>query len=187
MGLPLMTVKDLCENICVYTKWYDDLSRQALTGSELTARLMSLTWTSSGLHFPKSFTSTVGASTGTLSPQSSPDMAKVWEKKGIPYSRKLSRIKTFANFAVLWLFVKVFSTKLLGVVSFGTEKASNPRKFSLKSFLLYGSLTPRLNLQNVSGQLPISLYSNILEYWCIAFYHIMFHTACQQSANMDND
>ena len=46
----------------------------------------------------------------------------------LPYSGKLSREKTFANFAVLWLSVKVFSTKLGGVVSFGIAKASNPRK-----------------------------------------------------------
>ena len=35
------------------------------------------------------------------------------------------------NFAVLWLFTKVFSTKFGGMASFGTAKASNPRKFSL--------------------------------------------------------
>jgi len=29
----------------------------------------------------------------------------------VPYSGKLSREKTFANFAVLWLYAKVFSTK----------------------------------------------------------------------------
>ena len=68
------------------------LSRQTLSGMslKLTARLMSLTWTSSGLHFPKSFTSTVGASTGTLSPQSSPDMAVVWwENRGSLIHRQL--------------------------------------------------------------------------------------------------
>ena len=32
---------------------------------------------------------------------------------GIPYSRKLSREKTFANFAVLWLYTKVFSVKIV--------------------------------------------------------------------------
>ena len=48
----------------------------------------------------------------------------------IPYSRKLSREKTFANFTVLWLFAKVFSTKFGGVVSFGAAQANNPRKFS---------------------------------------------------------
>ena len=40
------------------------------------------------------------------------------------YSWKLSREKTFA---VLWLFVKVFSGS---VASSGAAKASNPRKFS---------------------------------------------------------
>ena len=44
----------------------------------------------------------------------------------IPYSGKLSREKTFANFAVLWLFMKVFSTKFWGVLSFGAAKTSNP-------------------------------------------------------------
>ena len=47
----------------------------------------------------------------------------------IPYSGKLSKGETFANFAVLWLFAKVFSAKSWGVASFGTAKASNPRKF----------------------------------------------------------
>ena len=36
-------------------------------------------------------------------------------KYNIPYSGKLSREKTFANFTVLWLFVKVFSAKFGGV------------------------------------------------------------------------
>ena len=48
----------------------------------------------------------------------------------IPYSGKLSREKTFANFAVLWPFTKVFSAKSGGVASFGAAQASNPRKFS---------------------------------------------------------
>ena len=38
----------------------------------------------------------------------------------------------FTNFAVLGLFAKVFSAKFGGVVSFGTVKASNPQKFSLR-------------------------------------------------------
>ena len=67
--------------------------------------------------------------------------------------RKLSREKTFANFMVVWLFVKVFSAKFWGMVSFGAAKASNPQnffakivfltnlqKFSLESFPLYGIL-----------------------------------------------
>ena len=62
----------------------------------------------------------------------------------MPYSGKLSREKTFANFVVLWPFVKVFSAKFGGVASFGAAKVSNLRKFSprklyfspiLKSFL----------------------------------------------------
>ena len=46
----------------------------------------------------------------------------------IPYSEKVSREKTLANFKVLWLFVKVFSTKFGGVVSFGS---TSEQKFSL--------------------------------------------------------
>ena len=45
---------------------------------------------------------------------------------GIPYSRKLLREKTFANFVVLWLFAKIFSAKFGGVASFGATQASNP-------------------------------------------------------------
>ena len=41
------------------------------------------------------------------------------------YSGKLWREKTFVNFTVLWLFVKVLSAKFGGVVSFGsTSKQS---------------------------------------------------------------
>ena len=45
-----------------------------------------------------------------------------------PYrsSGKLSREKTFANFVLLWLFMKVFFTKFRGVASFGTAKVGNP-------------------------------------------------------------
>ena len=43
----------------------------------------------------------------------------------LPYSGKLSREKTFVNFAVLWLFAKVFSAKFGDVLSFGVAKASN--------------------------------------------------------------
>ena len=52
--------------------------------------------------------------------------------ESIPYSGKLSREKTFVNFAVLWLFAKVFSAKFGGMASIGTVKASNLRKFSLR-------------------------------------------------------
>jgi len=40
----------------------------------------------------------------------------------VPYSGKLSREKTFANFTVLWLYAKVFSTKFGGVASFALQK-----------------------------------------------------------------
>ena len=44
----------------------------------------------------------------------------------LSYSGKLSREKTFADFAVLWPFAKVLSAKFGGVASFGAAKASNP-------------------------------------------------------------
>ena len=45
------------------------------------------------------------------------------EKDNLPYSGKLSREKTCANFEVLWLFAEVFSVKFRGVASFsGTSK-----------------------------------------------------------------
>ena len=50
--------------------------------------------------------------------------------KELTTSGKLSREKTFANFAVLWLFAKVFSAKFWGPGVLGAAQASNPRKFS---------------------------------------------------------
>ena len=41
------------------------------------------------------------------------------------YTGKLSREKTFANFAVLWLFTKVCSAKFGSVASFSAAQASN--------------------------------------------------------------
>ena len=49
---------------------------------------------------------------------------------GLLYSGKVSREKTFVNFAVLWLFTKVFFTKFGSVASFDVAKASNLLKFS---------------------------------------------------------
>ena len=46
------------------------------------------------------------------------------------YSGKLLREKTFANFAVLWMFAKVFSVKYGSVAFFGAAQASNLQKFS---------------------------------------------------------
>ena len=40
-------------------------------------------------------------------------------------SGKLSREKTFVDFAVLWLFANVFSVKSGGMASFGMAQASN--------------------------------------------------------------
>ena len=63
--------------------------------------------------------------------------------RDIPYSGKLSREKTFANFMVLWLYTNVFSAKFgtlhprvfsMNIISF-----TNLRKFfSLESLPLYG-------------------------------------------------
>ena len=50
----------------------------------------------------------------------------------VPYGGKLSREKTFANLAVLWLFANVFSAKFGGMVSFGAAKVSNLQKFFLR-------------------------------------------------------
>ena len=73
----------------------------------------------------------------------------VFIKLYILYNRKLLREKTFANFAVWWLFAIVFSTKFEGMMSFGVAKAipknvlrknpichQFPKVFSLESFLL---------------------------------------------------
>ena len=43
--------------------------------------------------------------------------------QSVPYSRKLAREKTFANFAV---FTNIFFTKFGDVASFGSAKVSNP-------------------------------------------------------------
>ena len=70
----------------------------------------------------------------------------------LPYSRKLSREKTFADFAVLWLFAKVFSAKFGGMASVVQHRWAIcesllyenhifhqfTKVFSLESFPLYG-------------------------------------------------
>ena len=43
----------------------------------------------------------------------------------VPYSEKVSREKTSANFVVLWLFMKVFSAKFGDVASFGMTQESD--------------------------------------------------------------
>ena len=47
----------------------------------------------------------------------------------IPYSRKLSREKTFANFMFLWLFAKVFSAKFEGMSSLAQHKRAIRESF----------------------------------------------------------
>ena len=82
----------------------------------------------------------------------------------IPYSGKLSREKTFTNFAVLWLVVNVFSAKFGGVATFGTAQASNLQKispqksyfhqfakvFALESFPLYSIKVRGWNLKLIT-------------------------------------
>ena len=70
------------------------------------------------------------------------------------YSGKLLREKTFANFAVLWLFAKVFSAKIGGVAPLVLQSAqvfsakivffTNPRKFSPSKVSCYAVLYIRV-------------------------------------------
>ena len=53
---------------------------------------------------------------------------------------KHSREKTFANFALLWLFVKLYSAKFGSMKSIGVANASNLQKFSPRKS--YFSLVP---------------------------------------------
>ena len=50
----------------------------------------------------------------------------------IAYSWKLPWEKTFANFTVLWLFTKVFSSKFGGMVPFARQKRAICESFLLK-------------------------------------------------------
>ena len=76
------------------------------------------------------------------------------------YSGKLSREKTITNFAVLWLFAKVFSAKFGGVTFLGMAKASNPQKFSSSIFSGYTVMHESVLLQEVYK----------MNYW----YHFIF-------------
>ena len=72
----------------------------------------------------------------------------------LPYSRKLSREKTFANFTVLWLYTKVFTAKFGAWHRLAQQKRpihesflhekrifhQFTKVFSLESFPLYGNL-----------------------------------------------
>ena len=90
----------------------------------------------------------------------------------VPNSGKLSREKTFTNFTVLCLFVKVFSVKFGGVVSFGTAQASNQQKcsppksyfspiFSLRSLQLVDLLSAVLS--QLASHAPLA--SSPGSYW----------------------
>ena len=61
-------------------------------------------------------------------------------------SGKLSREKTFMNFTVLWLCMKVFSAKFVAVASFAMAKASNLQMLSLRKLYfspIWESFIPR--------------------------------------------
>ena len=52
----------------------------------------------------------------------------------VPYSRKLSREKAFANFKILWLFAKVFFVKFWGMASFVSTSEQSAKFFPVKIF-----------------------------------------------------
>ena len=64
----------------------------------------------------------------------------------IPYSGKLSREKTFVNFTVLWLYVKLFCAKFEGCGILWCSKSEQSTKvFSAKSYCspIHKSFLPR--------------------------------------------
>ena len=71
----------------------------------------------------------------------------------IQYNGKLSRVKTFANFAVLWLFVKVFSANFGGVATMVRKGEQSVKVFSMKIAFF-------INLRNFSP-LKVSCYANL--------------------------
>ena len=78
-----------------------------------------------------------------------PIFCEHWETKEnvlnsctVPYSRKLSRKKTFMNFVVLWLFVKVFAAKFGGMASFGTANEWNIHQKRLLNVSVYIETEP---------------------------------------------
>ena len=92
----------------------------------------------------------------------------------IPYSGKLSREKTFANFAVLWQFVKVFSMKFGAWCSLVRPKRAMresflrknrifhqfAKVFSFESFPLYSKLTSLQETLNLLHTCPMWLLNN---------------------------
>ena len=70
----------------------------------------------------------------------------------IPYSEKLSREKTFANFAVLWLYAKVFSAKFGAWRPLARQKQAICESFSAKIVFF-------TNLQKFS---PLKVYHHTI-------------------------
>ena len=103
--------------------------RPPLWEHEITAESMSLTdtpWELWGLlSCTKSYWKVTASGYAYCEPHLGSHKWHSCDDKQIPYSGKLLREKTFANFTVLWLFAKVFSTKYGGVAA----RASNLWKF----------------------------------------------------------
>ena len=89
----------------------------------------------------------------------------------ILYSGKLLRKKTFANFAVLWRFAKVFSAKFGGMLPFGVAETSNSRKFFPSNVFRYTVLCVVcviLIIELLPTQSVLSVTSGtlvLLEFW----------------------
>ena len=71
------------------------------------------------------------------------------------YSGKLSREKSFANFTVLWLYVKAFSAKSGGIASFGMVKES-VKVFSVK--IVFFTSSQKFSPSKVSRYTVLGLY-----------------------------
>ena len=67
----------------------------------------------------------------------------------LPYSGKLPREKTFANFKVLPLFVKVFSAKLGGMASFGSDTSEQSVKVFSAKILFPPNLAKVFSLESL--------------------------------------
>ena len=66
----------------------------------------------------------------------------------VPYIGKLSREKIFVDFAVLWLFMKVFSAKFGGVAPLGC-KSEQPAKVLFVKIIFFTNLQ-KFSLSQVS-------------------------------------
>ena len=76
----------------------------------------------------------------------------------VPYSRKLLREKTFMNFAVLWLFAKVISTKFGSVVSFAWHK------WAIHKNRIFTEFSPSIvSRYTVSQYTTLSQYSTVYQ------------------------